>query len=576
MGGLRKLIGRLRQRRLGLVAAAYAVGAFAVMQVSDLLVDATLAPEPLVRWTVALGVAGFPLALAVAWLVPRGRGGAPGAAPALDPYWLLPAVLLPLAVIGLGASAWWVLRPHADHPVRSLAVLPLANLTGDPAQQYLVDGMHEALIAELGRVEELAVISRTSVLPYRSSSKGARAVATALGVDALVEGSVFREADSLRITVQIVRGTPEARLWGSSFDGSLGRTLELQRRVARGITDAVRIRVREDVAGPLAGEPIGELAQEEYLRGRARWRARSGANLARAVEHLERAVELEPRFALAHAALADAYVVARGYGAIDLPWDEAYERAERSAHRALELDPTLGEAHASLGFLRFQADWDVEAAERGLRLGLDLNPSYAQGHAWLSSVLRARGKGAEAVAAARRARQLDPFSAVMNRYLGFTLAKTGNCVEAQRHATTAVEIDPQHPDGFWIRWTCDVLGRRWDSAVENAVHAHRGWGVPAQEVAAYRRVFERRGWEPALEQELLLLAHPAIPVRTEYARAQRLALLGRTEEAFTLLAAALEARDPLLLFELRTDPMIEALRGDPRYGELVARVGVAD
>ncbi len=571
---MRGLIGRLRRRRLGQVAALYAAGAVAAMEIADILVDASMAPEPLVRWAVALAVAGFPLALAIGWFRPR-RDEAIDAG--RETYRLLPAVLIPLAVIGLGASSWWVLRPQEERPVRSLAVLPLANLTGDPAQLYLVDGVHEALIAELGRVEELTVISRTSVLPYRDADLGASAIASALGVDALVEGSVFREGDSLRITVQLVRGSPEARLWGSAFDGGVGHTLELQRRVARGISDAVRVTVREDRQGaPLAGAPIGQLAQDEYLRGRAQWRARSGPNLKRAVQHLERAVELEPGFALAWAALADAYVVARGYGAIDLPWDEAYARAERAARRALELDPTLGEAHASLGFLRFQSDWDVEAAERGLRLGLDLNPSYAQAHAWLSSVLRAQGRGTEAVAEARRARQLDPFSAVMNRYLGFTLAKTGNCLEARRHAATAVELDPQHPDGYWIRWTCDVLARRWDSAVENANRAYRGWGVPAARVDAYRRAYRDGGWEAALEDELDLLAHPAIPVRTEYARAQRLAMLGRTDEAFSLLAAALDARDPLLLFELRTDPMIEPLRDDPRYGALLARVGVAD
>jgi TolB-like protein/Tfp pilus assembly protein PilF len=460
--------------------------------------------------------------------------------------------------------------------VRSIAVLPLVNLTGDEAQQYLVDGVHEALIAELGRVEELSVISRTSVLPYRDSRAGATAIARALGVDALVEGSVFREADSLRITVQLVRGLPEERLWGSSFDGSVRRTLELQRRVARGITDAVRIRVSEDERVPLDQPEIGELAEDEYLRGRAQWRARSGPDLARAVDHLERAVELAPEFALAWAALADAYMVARGYGAIDMPWNEAYDRAEAAARTALELDPTLGEAHASLGFIRFQADWDVEAAERGLRLGLDLNPSYAQGHAWLSSVLRARGAGKEAVSEARKARQLDPFSAVMNRYLAFALAKTGHCDEAERHAATAVELDPHHADGYWIRWTCDVLAARPDSAVANALRAYRGWGLPAEDLEALRRAYASGGWDAALEQELTLLARPSIPVRTEYARAQRQALLGRSGPAFALLEAALERRDPLLLFELRTDPLIASLRDAPRYAALMERVGVAD
>ena len=575
MGRLRTFIERCRRRRLGKVAAVYAAGAFASMEVVDFLVDASAAPEYALRWVVALALTGLPVALVVGWFA-GGRSGTPADDAAADRYWLLPAVLVPLAVVALGASAWWVLREHPQHSVRSLAVLPLTNLTGDEGQQYLVDGLHEALIAELGRVEELSVISRTSVLPYRNAGTGATAIAQEMGVDALVEGSVFREADSLRITVQLVRGAPEERLWGSSFDGSLNRTLALQRRVARAIADAVRVRVA-DAAGRPAEEPvIDEAAQDEYLRGRALWRARSATDLERAVRHLERAVELQPDFALAWAALADAYVVARGYGAIDLPWDRAYDRAEQAALTALELDPTLGEAHASLGFIRFQADWDVEAAERGLRLGVDLNPSYAQGHAWLSSVLRSQGRGAEAVAAARRARELDPFSAVMNRYLAFTLAKTGHCDEAARHAETAVELDPRHPDGFWARWTCDALAGRTDSAVENAARAYAGWGLPAGDLQAYRRAYERDGWTGALEAELALLADPAIPVLTWYARAQRLAMLDRPDEAFSMLAAAADARDPLLLFELATDPLIEPLRPDPRYRELAGRLGVAD
>ncbi|HSM36336.1 MAG TPA: hypothetical protein VK837_08075 [Longimicrobiales bacterium] len=576
MGRLRTLIERSRRKGLGKVAAVYAAGAFAVMELADFLVDAAAVPAPVLRWVVALAVAGLPLAIAVGWFAQQSEPAAAGAPPVRDRYWLLPAVLVPLAVIALGLSAWWVLREHPQHSVGSLAVLPLVNLTGDDQQQYLVDGVHEALIAELGRVDKLSVISRTSVMPYANSTLGTSTIARHLGVDAIVEGSVFREADSLRITVQLIRGSPEERLWGSSFDGSLRRTLGLQRRVARGIADAVRVRVAGDGETPLAEPEIGEYAQDEYLRGRAQWRARSGPNLARAVGHLQNAVEAEPDFALAWAALADAYVVARGYGAIDLPWDEAYDRAEAAARRALELDPTLGEAHASLGFIRFQADWNVEAAERGLRLGLDLNPSYAQGHAWLSSVLRARGAGAEAVARAREARQLDPFSALMNRYLAFGLAKTGDCDEAERHAATSVELDPDHPDGFWIRWTCDVVSERTDSAVANAARGYRGWGVPDPEVQGLQRAYARNGWEGALEYELTLLTHPAVPVRTEYARAQRQALLGRPNQAFDLLEAALQQRDPLLLFELRTDPLIESLRGHRRYAALVERVGVAD
>lgn len=592
------LVREIWRRRLVRAGTAYLVAAFAALQGIDIIVDVLELPGWILRLAVGLAVAGFPAALVVSWMFDLTPGGmvrtapvsgtarlaqrisrdvAPPAParPARFPAWLRTTVGLGVGALALAAAGWWALRPAPARQIDSVAVLPLVN-HGSADQQYLVDGMHDALIGELAQIPGLGVISRTSVMRYRASPRTAAEIAAELRVDALIEGSVLTADDSVRISVQLVRGATGESLWAGSYTGPLRETLALQRRVAHAIAEEMRLKLSSAQRDALARRsPIDEMAQEAYVRGRAHWRARSAEGLALAVRYLEDAVRTEPGFALAHAALADAYVVARGYGAIDLPWNEAYARARRAAERAIALEPTLGEAHAALAFVHYQADWDVVAAERGLRKAIELNPSNAQAHALLATVLKSRGRADEAVEHARRARDLDPFSPVINRYFAFTLAKTGACQAARPSIRTAVELDPTHPDGYVLLWTCNFLLGNPEEAVDAGARAYQAWGAPPEVVEGYREAFARGGWRAALEYETRALQDARLSVRSAFMLAQRFALLGRTEEAFAALERAYAARDPLLLFELRVDPLLDSIRTDPRYAELLERVGVA-
>lgn len=453
----------------------------------------------------------------------------------------------------------------AAHTIRAVAVLPLANQTGDPSRGAFVDGLHDALIAELSGLQGLTVISRNSVLRYRDVRGSLARIGNELGVDAVVEGSVLRSFGSVAVVVRLVQAEPERELWSGRYEGSLGEALTLQRRVAGAIAREISVAMTPD--GRMAATPatVDPAAQEAYFQGRAHWRIRSLESLARAIEHLEDAVARAPDFALAHAALADAYTVARGYGAIGLSWDEAYARAEAAAQQALSLDPRLPEAHASLGFIHLQAHGDLESAERSLQEAVRLNPSQAQAQAWLSLTLKSAGRPDEAVEAARIARRLDPFSPVMILSLGYALVGAGLCQEALEQSRAVVELDPGYPDAYALAWRCHALSGDHAAAASAQNEAFRRMGLDPAVVESHRRAWETGGWEGVLRREVEIFQSGLPTVRSEYFTAQRLALLGETDRALAALEQARLARDPLFLFETRTDPLLDGIREDPRF-----------
>lgn len=483
---------------------------------------------------------------------------------------LLLLVLATATIVGGTVLTYQVFREPPELPpvqIRSVAVLPLSNQTGDPEQAPFVDGLHDALIAELSRLQGLSVISRTSVQRYRETRAPVSRVASELAVDAVVEGSVLRAfGGTVAVVVRLVLADPERRIWSGRYESTQGEAFALQRRVADAI--AREISMVMTPGGP-ADFAVSEAAQEAYFQGRAHWRIRARESLVRAVDYLEEAVALEPDFALAHAALADAYTVARGYGAIDLTWDEAYERAEAHARRALQLDPRLAEAHASLGFLRLQAHGDLVGAEQSLREAVRLNPSLAQAQAWLALTLKAAGRAEEGVEPARIARRLDPFSPVMILSLGYTLVGARQCAEALEQSRAVIELDPDFPDAYALAWRCHVLAGDRQAAVVSQNEVFRRWKLPDEVVRAHLRAWETRGWEAALQEEIRIFEAGLPSVRGEYFAAQRHAQLGDVDAAVAALLAARDARDPLFLFELRTDPLLDPIRHDPRVQALV-------
>jgi tetratricopeptide (TPR) repeat protein len=403
---------------------------------------------------------------------------------------------------------------------------------------------------------------------YRDTDRPLGEIAAELGVDALVEGSVFHAGDSVRVTAQLVRGAPEEHLWQGRYEGRLSQAFGLQTRVAEAIAGEIRLALSPREAERLARRAeVDPAAQEAYLRGRAQWRTRTADGMRLALTYLEHAVAMDSTFALAWSALADVYTMGIFYGGLDVTSDEAQRRAERNARRALELDPDLAEAHAALAGARFWGGWDVEAGERELRRALELNPSLAQAHNWLGDAINARGNAEEALASFRKARDLDPFSPLMNRDLARCLMYLGRCESAIDAAQYAVELDPSHAEAYRVLRECYRSTGRLDEAAEAAARRLEEIG-PASAAEGLRAAYDSAGWTGLLEFEIEY--HRAIPSYTHVSSFY--AELGRVDEAFDALFAAIAAREPRIL-TLRVETFYEPLRSDPRWEELLRRAG---
>ena len=569
------ILQRLRERKLFQWALAYLAGAWVLFQGIEVMAE-PWALTPGFQRTVHLLVGlGFLVTLVLAWYHGEKGRQRVGAVELLIIALLLAvgAVLIQMyRPTGEGASedrqAERAERAE-DGQIRSLAVLPFANLMGDPDQAYFVDGLHDILIGELAGISELTVISRTSVLRYRDSDRALGEIATELGVDALVEGSVFRAGDSLRVSVQLMRASPEEHLWQDRYEGRLSDAFNLQIQVAQAVAREIRSALSPREAERLARRTvIDPAAQEAYLRGRALWRTRAADGIRRSLAYLEQAVAIDSTFALAWSGLADAYTMGSFYGGLDVSLEETFARAERYATRALALDPDLAEAHAALAGARFWGGWDAHGAERHLRQALSLNPNLAQAHNWLGDVLGMRGDVQAAVESFQRARDLDPFSPLMNRDLARGLMHVLRYDEAIVTLRTAIALDPDHAEAYeTLRHSFRAVGRM-DEAAEAAVTYMQTLGfVDAAE--SLRAAYNTRGWEGLVEAEIRILLSMSRNVQAAY----RCMELNRQDEAFEVLFAAVEAHEGRVV-TLRAVPFFAPLHSDPRWDEVLRRAGI--
>ena len=311
----------------------------------------------------------------------------------------------------------WMLRSRsrASLEIRSLAVLPLESLSSDPSQEYFADGMTDELITDLAQISALSVISRTSVMPYKRARKPLSQIARELNVDAVVEGTVLRSGDRVRITAQLIQVSADKHIWSQSYEGDLRDTLALQNKVARAIADQIRISLTPQEQAALKNvKAVNPEAYVSNLKGRYFWNKRTADGLKTAVTYFDQAIENDPNYARAYAGLADSYALMGDWQYGVLAPKEALPRAEAAAIKALELDSTLGEAHTSLAFTLDGFDWDWGSAEREFKRALELNPGYATAHHWYAWHLALVGRNAEAIAEMKRAQNLDPLSLIIS------------------------------------------------------------------------------------------------------------------------------------------------------------------
>jgi serine/threonine-protein kinase len=489
------------------------------------------------------------------------------------------AVLITLvAVAAAGGLAVWrrSVTPGNSQAstLRSLAVLPLANLTSDPEQDYVAEGMTEQLISQLSRVRALRVISLTSVMRYRNSPPPMRQIAQELNVDGVIEGSVIRFRGQLRTTVHLIAAREDDQLWSGQYDGDTTDVLGLQTRVAKAIVHEIRVRLTAEERARLTEAPrVDPVAYELFLRGRYQWNKRSDAAIRLSIDYLERAVRQDSTYALAYAGLADAWASAGLYGL--MPPIDVRERARAAAQRAIELDPELPEAHAALATILHNFDWNWGGAEREYQRAIELNSGSAIAHHGYAHLLAQQGRFDAARDEINKALALDPLALPTVLASGVIEYYAGDYAGALERYARAAELDSTNALLHRLRaGVYDRFGREPDAVRELSLSfTLRGQPeVGAMLMSAYHL----GGVKGALEFLIGGLIRrretgsyePAEHIAELYTR------LGRANDAFEWFAVAVKEHDTELN-RLRVDPLFMPLRKDPRYAELLRQVGLA-
>jgi TolB-like protein/DNA-binding winged helix-turn-helix (wHTH) protein/Flp pilus assembly protein TadD len=490
-------------------------------------------------------------------------------------WWLASTLTgLTLTVASLVLLVWVLeFRDRSQPAIRSLAVLPLESLSGDVSQEYFADGMTDELIATLGQISALRVISRTSVMPYKRARKPLPEIARELNVDAVVEGTVMRSGGQVRITAQLIEAHTDKHLWSETYQGDLRDTLNLQNRVARAIASQIQVNVnpQEQVALKNA-KAVEPEAYEAYLKGRYFWNKRTADGLKMARDYFDRAIARDPNYAQAYSGLADTYALLGDWQYAVMAAREAFPRAKAAAIRALELDNRLGEAHTSLGFCLDGFDWDFESAGREFRRGVELNPGYATAHHWYAWHLALLGRDREAVAEMRKAANLDPLSLIINADLSELLLIAHFPDEAVEQSRKTIEMDST------FALAHNQLGQAYlqkgmhDEAIDELEKAIQSCGGSPTCTASLARAYAVSGRKNDAVQLLIGLKTRSSP---GYSNASEIATiyaaLGDTDQAMTWLHQGYEERfNPGVLLRPGFDP----LRSDPRFQDLVRRVGL--
>ena len=503
-------------------------------------------------WVAAAAVVA--VVLAGAWALAPGRFAAPGFAPG-------------------GPGSPGAPPGAAKHAFRSLAVLPLTNLSGDPAQEYFADGMTEEIITNLAPIPSLKVISRTSVMRYKGSQQSLKEIAKALGVDAVVEGSVQRIGDRVRITAQLIEASSDRHLWAKSFDRDFAEVLDLQTEVAREIAHQVSLELTPGMNERLAGRrPMNPRAYELYLQGRYEWSKLTDPDVQRSIALFEQALTLDPRDARAASGLADAWLL-RAQVLSSVPLREGMAKVKEYAQRALENDPTSAEAHASMAAALLFGDWDFAGAESEVRKAIDHNPGYSTAHLIYSVILATQNRLDEAMAQDRSALELDPMSVLVRWNAVNTLRQARRYDEAIAMARKGLEVDPKAM--FLHISILRVLEYQKDYEAALALleeHLPEEDGGKAR-VAVIRKAWEKDGekgyWRAAVDWMRSANSNPGVRAMAVAFTASR---LGDREAALDALEEAYALGSSDILF-IQAEPCFATLRGEPRYEAILRKVG---
>jgi TolB-like protein/Tfp pilus assembly protein PilF len=460
----------------------------------------------------------------------------------------------------------------------TLAVLPFDNLSGEADQEYLSDGLTEEMTTQLARLEpdRLRVTARSSTWKYKRADRDIPQLRQELGADYVLEGSVRRAGERVRVTAQLVQAADQTHLWAQTYDREMRDVLVLESEVARAVARAIAMTLAPEAEARLArARPVRPEPYQDYLRGRYFFWRRTEAALKQALGYFQRAVAADPGYAVAYSGLADCYLSLGTSATVGgLPPRQAMPEAKAAALKALEIDGTLAEAHSSLANVHLFYDWDLAASEKEFKRALDLDPDYTAAHHWYSHCLLVLGRKEESLAESRRALELEPLNLVVNTHLGWHYYYARQYDEAIEQHRRTLELDPASPQAQrYAAWALLQKGRHEEA------------------IAFLRAASSAFGRNPEVEAELghalavagrraearAVLKHLSEPSSDRYVSPYSVALvhagLGDRDQALAWLEKAYDERSDYMVY-LNREPMLDGLRSDPRFAALVRRVGL--
>jgi TolB-like protein/DNA-binding winged helix-turn-helix (wHTH) protein/Tfp pilus assembly protein PilF len=458
--------------------------------------------------------------------------------------------------------------------VRSLAVLPLENLSSDVSQEYFADGMTDELITALGTISRLRVISRTSVMPYKHVRKPLPQIARELNVDAVVEGTVLRSGEQVRITAQLIRASADEHLWSHSYQGDVRDALQLQDKVARAIADGIRVTVSSQEQALLENAKlVNPDAYDAYLKGRYFWNKRTEQGFKRAIDYFDQAIAKDPNYAQAYSGLADSYALLGDWEFGGLPPNEAFPKAKAAATKALELDDNLGEAHASLALCLKSFDWDWKSAEAELMRAIKLSPSYATAHQWYAWNLIILGRNHEGINELKKAESLDPLSLIISADIADALLIAHKYDESIQQSRKTIEMDPSFAMAHYQLGQAFAQVRKYNEAIlelQEAIELSGGNPLCTSHLGYVYAVSGRRN------EAIKILDDLKNGSDHNRSNAADIALiyagLNERDRAFASLQKAYEERfNPSILVR----PAFDVLRSDSRFQDLLRRLGLS-
>ena len=479
-------------------------------------------------------------------------------------------VALSLLAFIIIAIALLYFFPKKNSPIDSIAVLPLENLSGNPKEEYFVSGIHETLISELSKISSLKIISRTSTMQYKDTKKTMPKIAKELGVKALLEGTVIRDGDMVRIQVKLIDGTTDKQMWTEKFDREFKGILTLYNDVAQKVAEAIKIKLTPQDQGRLVSSTvINTQAYEYYLIGRHYWNQRTMLSYKNAIESYKKAIELDSSYASAYAALTDCYILLGEQGGI--PQKEGRQLSDSAIRKALRLNPNLAETYASLGRWKLDYEWNWIESERAFIKAIELNPGYALAYTWYGRMLGFSGRFDEALTQLNKAKELDPLSPVIPAYIGQIHIYAKQYEKAEAQLKEALKVHPNHPlilhnigelylaQGLYIK-AIEPLKQSADMSVSAHYLAILG--------CAYARA-NRKGEANQILNDLIKRSEQGLV--SAFDIASLFLAVGKKEEALSRLEKGYEQRDGWLK-ELKAWPWFDEIKNETRYKSLMQKM----